>query len=212
MVQKEKPSQSQCLDDPQLLFQARCGALPDLGRPMPIPLRKAHAAQRGQLAHRLCVLRAGIAVAEIRAQVELQPFAHPGCLRHRFRILREARGHGLGRSQHVAEVAAALRLRAVERRVQPHRYERVLQGRAGARMSMNVSGCHARHLERARERLQPSVARAIVAQIWPLKLDPQALGAERFAQPPQRGFVMDTVQRAARETHQPLAVLEERLE
>src|SRR5436309_2542941 len=79
-------------------------------------------------------------------------------------------------------------------------------------MCVDVTGRHARHLEPAREQLQSAVASAIVAQKRSLQLDPEPLGAERIAQPPQRGLVVDAVQRAAREANQSLAVLEDRLE
>ncbi len=107
-------------------------------------------AQLDELAHRLVVLGAGIAVAEVAAQIEPQALGQPRRLGDRLRVLGEARRHRRRRGEHVAEVAAPLRLRGIERRVQAHRHERVLKRRARARVGVDVAGRHARHPEPSR--------------------------------------------------------------
>ena len=109
----------------------------------------------------------------------------------------------------MAEVAAPLGLGGIERRVQTHGHERVLQRRPRARVGVHVAGGHARNAEPPAEPRQPPVAGAIVAQERPLELDPQPIGPERLEQPPQRGLVVHAAQRAAAQADQSLGVIED---
>ena len=91
----------------------------------------------------------GIAVAEVAAEIEAQPLGQPHRLRHRLGMLGKASRHRRRRGEHVAEVAAPLGLRGIERRVQAHRHERVLERRPHARVRVHVAGGHARHAQAA---------------------------------------------------------------
>ena len=112
----------------------------------------------------------------------------------------------------MAVVAAALGLRGVERRVQAHRHQGVLQRRSRTRVGVHVAGRHARHAQPAREPLQPPVAGAVAVQERPLQLDAQVLGPERVEQPPQRRLVVHAAQRAPAQADEALGVLEHVIE
>ncbi len=212
MVQQEEPGQPQRVDDPELLHQTALRLRPDIGKRLLVALLEPRAAQLRELVHRRGILRARIPVAEVRAQIEAQALAQAGRLCDRLRILGKAGRHLRGRRQHMAEVPAPLRLRAVQRRMQPHRHERVLQRRPGARVGVDVAGDDARHPDAPREHLQAAVARAVVTQQGPLQLEAQTLGAEGLAQPAQCPLVVDAMPGATREAHQPVRVLEHRLQ
>ena len=109
----------------------------------------------------------------------------------------------------MAEVAAPLWLGGIERGVQAHGDQRVLQRRAGARVRVHVAGRHARHPEPLGHPLEPPVARPVVAQERPLELDPQAIRPERVEQAPKRELVVHAAQRAPAQADQPLGVLED---
>ena len=191
-VQQEEAGQAQRVDHPQLLLEPRVGGgrVRVAGR---VALPQPSPAQLGQLAERLLVVRPRVAVAEVGAQVEPQAGGQLARLRHRLRVLGEARRHRLRRGQHVREVAAPHRLRGVERRVMAQRRERVLQRRALARVRVDVAGGHRRHPQPGRQIGQRAVARAVVAQERPLQLDPQPVAPERPQQPPQRRLVVHPV-------------------
>ena len=196
VMEQEEPGQPEPLDDPKLLLEPglRLPARGDFASARVAGdtriVLQPRLAQLGQLAHRLGVLRSRIAIAEVAAQVEPQPLGQPRRLRHRLRVLREAAGHRRRRGQHVAEVAAPLGLRGIERGVQPHRDQRVLERRARAGVRVHVAGCHARHPEALGDPLEPPVARPIIAQERPLELDPQAIWSERVEQAPERELVV----------------------
>ncbi len=109
-MEEEESGQPQRLDDSQLVLKAG-GRLPAHARGRArVSLRKAGVAELREPAHRFLVFGAGIPVAEVAAQIEPQALAQPDRLRHRLGVLGKARRHGLRRGEHVAEVAAALRL------------------------------------------------------------------------------------------------------
>ena len=109
-------------------------------------------------------------------------------------------------------VAAAQRLRRIERRVVAQGDERVLQRRARARVRVDVARRHRRHPEPLGQPGQPAVARAVVALERPLQLDAQVLAPEGGQQPPQRRLVVHAVARAAAQADEPGGVLLERLQ
>ena len=109
-------------------------------------------------------------------------------------------------------VAAAQRLRRVERRVVAQRDERVLQRRARVRVRVDVARRHRRHPQPLGQPGEPAVARAVVALERPLQLDAQVVAPERGEQPPQRRLVVHALARAAAQADEPGGVLLERLQ
>ena len=182
------------------------------GGPGAVALVQPHAAQLRETPHRVGVLRARVAVAEVARQVEAQLLGEAHALAHRLGVLGEARRHRRGGGQHVAVVATPQRLAGVERGAVAQRHEGVLQLRATARVGVHVAARHARHPEAPGERLQRAVARAIVAGVGALQLHAQAVRAEGVQQPPRGGLVVHAAGGASREAHQPLAVLPHRLQ
>jgi hypothetical protein len=205
-VQEEEAGQAQRGDDPQLLLDARqrLRAVPVAGRVADLELR---AAGLRELAVGVLVLGAGIAVAEVRAQVEAQAVGEPARLGHRLGMVLEAGRHRRRGGEHVAVVAAPPRLRRVERLTEADRHQRVLQLGARARVGVDVAGGHAGEAQAARQLLEAPVARAVAAMERALKLDSQALGAEGLAQAAQGGFVVDPALGAAAEADEALGVI-----
>ncbi len=124
------------------------------------------------------VLLLGVAVAEFPGEVELEPLGEPHGLRHRLGVLGEAGGHQLGRGQRRAAVAAAPRLRLLQRLPPGDGDEGVLQAGAAAAVGMDVAGGDGGEAEARGEQGEPAVAGAVVTTVGPLQLDPQALAAE----------------------------------
>ena len=107
MVQQEEAREVELLDDPQLLLQPRGGG----GEPVPrVAVVQPHVAQLRQPALHPGVLGAGVAVAEVAAQIEPQALGQPRGLGDGLRVIGKASRHRSGRGEHVAEVATALRL------------------------------------------------------------------------------------------------------
>ena len=208
-VQQEEAGQAQRVDHPQLLLEPRVrgGHVLVAGR---VALPQLRPAQLGELAERLLVVGPRVAVPEVGAQVEPQAGGQLARLRHRLRVLGEARGHRLRRGQHVREVAAPHRLRGIQSRVMAQRRERVLQQRALARVRVDVAGGHRGHAQPRSQIGQRPVARPVVAQERPLQLDSQPVSTEHPQQPPQRRLVVHPAQSAAAQAHQPLGVLLDR--
>ncbi len=67
-----------------------------------IALVKACVTQFGELPQLARILGAGIAVGEVLAEIELERLSEPRRLRHRLRVLREARGHRRRGGEHVS--------------------------------------------------------------------------------------------------------------
>ena len=176
-MQEEEAGQPERGDHPQLLLQARArrGAVRVAGR---IALLEALRAQLGQRAVGLRVLRARVAVAEVLREVEGQPVGQRARLGDRARVVLEARRHRRRGGEHVGEVAAAHRLRGIERGVVAQGDEGVLQRRPRARVRVDVARGHGRHAEAAGQLGEAAVARAVVAVEGALELDPQVVGAE----------------------------------
>ena len=210
-VQDEEAGQPEPVDHAQLLLQPGVR-----GRAVRAAVRVAlgdqRPAQLGQRADRGRVLRARVAVAEIDREVEAQPLGERGRLGHRPRVVLEARRHRLRGSQHVRGVAAAQRLRRIERRVVAQGDERVLQRRARERVRVDVAGRHRRHAQPLGQPGEPAVARAVVALERPLQLDAQVLAPEGGQQPPQRRLVVHALARAPAQADEPGGVLLERLQ
>ncbi len=137
-MQQEEARQAEVADHAQLLLEPG-----DRVRATGIALLELGPAQLGQPAIGRRVLRAGVAVAEVLGQVELEPLGQPQRLGDRVGMIAKALRHVLGRSQHVGGVAAALGLGLVERGAQPDGDHRVLQRDAVARVSVHVAGGHA---------------------------------------------------------------------
>ena len=202
----KKPGRPSALDHPQLLLQARVrGAVAaDARRVAVVHLRPA---QLGELALRLAVLGAGVAVAEVDREVEAQPVGQRERLRDRVRMVGEAGRHRRRRREHVRGVAAAQRLRRVERRVVAQGDERVLQRRARVRVRVDVPRRHRRDAEPPGQLGQPAVARTVVALERALQLDAQPVAPEGAEQPAQRRLVADALARAPAQADEPLGVL-----
>ena len=90
----------------------------------------------------------------------------------------KARSHRLRACEHVAVVAAPLRLAAVEREVAADSDEGVLQRRAACRVGVDVAACHAGNAEQPRALAQLTAQRAVMARERALKFDPQIVTAE----------------------------------
>ena len=208
-VQEEEAGQAERVDHPQLLLQARArrGAVRVAGR---VALLEALRAQLGERAVGLRVIRAGVAVAEVLAEIEGQAVGERARLGDRARVVLEARRHRLRRGEHMGEVAAAHGLRGVERGVVAQRDEGVLQRRPRAGVRVDVARRHGRHAEALRQLGEAAVAGAVVAVEGPLELDPQVVGAEDPQQPPQARLVVDALARAAAQADEPGGVLLER--
>src|SRR4051794_8697329 len=183
--------------------------VPRAGR---VALGQAGPAQLRELARGLRILRAGIAVAEIRRQVEAQALGQRLGLRHRVLVPLEARGHRGGGREHVSGVAAAHGLRRVQREVVAQGDERILQRRARAGVRGDVAGGHRRDAEPPGHPGEHAVARAIVALEGALELHTQVVWPEAGEQPAQRRLVVDAVIGAAAQAHEPAGVLLERLQ
>ena len=132
------------------------------------------------------VLGAGVAVAEVAGQVEAQPLGA--------RRADSATASGWSRKRSAASaggdqgrggVAAPLPLGLVQRRAQPDRDQRVLQGEPRAVVGVDVAGGDAGDAEPLGQPRQPAVARAVAAPQRALQLDPEAVGPERREQPPR---------------------------
>ena len=208
-MQQEEAGEAERVDHPQLLLEprARRGGVRVGAR---VALLELDPAQLGELAERLLVLRARIAVAEVGVQVEDQARGELLRLGDGVRVLGEARRHRRRRGEHVREVAAAQGLGGVERRVVAQGDEGVLQRRPLARVRVDVAGGDGRHAQAAGQLGQRPVARAVVAQERPLELDAQAITAEAVEQRAQRRLVVDAVGGAAAQADEPGGVLDDR--
>ena len=210
-MQEEEAGQAERVDHPQLLLQprARRGAVRVAGR---VALLEALRAQLGERAVGRRVLGAGVAVAEVLAEVEGQAVGERERLGDRARVVLEARRHRLRGGEHVGEVAAAHGLRGVERGVVAQGDEGVLQRRPRAGVRVDVARGHGRHAEALRQLGEAAVAGAVVAMEGALELDPQVVGAEDPQQPPQARLVVDALARAAAQADEPGGVLLEHRE
>ena len=92
--------------------------------------------------------------------------------------------------------------------MQAHGYERVLQRRARTRVRVYVAGRHAPQVKPLGQPFEPPVACAIIAQERTLELDPEVLGPKTFSQPPNRGLVVHSTQRASAQADQAFGVVE----
>jgi hypothetical protein len=124
----------------------------------------------------------------------------------------EARRHRRRGGEHVGEVAAAQRLRGVQRGVAAQGDECVLQRRPRARVRVDVAGGHRRQAQPLGQLGEPAVARAVVAVERALELDAQSVGAEDPPQPLEARLVVDALARAAAQADEPGGVLLERRE
>ena len=184
-VEQEEPRQSQGADHPELLLQPP--PRPPPLAPIRVPVFQPGPADLGQRPVGVGVLRARVPVAEVAGQVEAEPLGDPGALRDGVGMLREAGGHRRRRGQMGRGVPTPLGLGLLERPLQAHRDQRVLKRRPRGVVHVDVAARHARNPEPPGEILQPAIARPVVAPERPLKLDPEALGAEGARQPaPQR--------------------------
>ena len=156
VVQQEEAGEPQRPDHPQLLVEP-APRLGELGRVRVAVLEPA-LADLGERVVGALVLGAGVAVAEVAGQVELDRSAIRPLSATASGWSRKQRGRGRGRrAQPGAGVAAAPRLGLLQRRPEPHRDQRVLQrarerracgrcrwrrtGRRAARRSARGGGC-----------------------------------------------------------------------
>ena len=210
-MQEEEAGEVEAVDEVDLLVGApQCGGAVAVA--VGIAVLQPGGAQLGQAARRRGVLRAGVAVAEVLAEIEVELLRETCGLGHRVGVVAEARGHGLRGGEHVGVVAAAQGLGGVERRVLADGHEGVLEQGAVAVVRVDVAGGHGGHAETLRERFQRPVAAAVVAQVGALQLDPQAVGAEGLAQAAQAAQVVHAAGRAAGQADEPIGVVEHLLE
>ena len=222
MVEQEEAGQPERADHAQLLLQAG-GRLASLER-VRVAVAEPRAAQLGELAVGVGVLGAGIAVAEVAREVELEPLREPLALEHRVGVVAKALGHLGGRRHHRAGVAAPLGLGLVERssaggprRTRPGGG----RGRGGAQCTLPVAthGTPSRCASSASARLRMRSwrqngrcsstrkrSRPKAAQQPPA--DPLGLQQIAALDPPGER----TVARASREADEPLGVALELLE
>jgi hypothetical protein len=208
VVQQEEPRQVELPDEPELLLQAGGRLRAQLGSRR-IAVVEQRRADLGELAVGLVVLGAGVAIAEVGGEVEPQRGRQARALRHRLRMVLEARCHRGRRREHVRVVAAPQRLGGIKRRVLADRHERVLEPRPCGRVGVDVAGRHARHAQPRGEVGQLAVAGAIVAMERALQLDPERVAPEDGQQRAGGGLVVDAVVGAPRQADQSLGVLGE---
>ena len=204
VVEQEEARQPELADHAQLLFQP-CACLAVLAV-VRIALVQPRAAQLGELVVGLGILRAGIAVAEVAREVELDPFREPRGLRDRVGMVGEPRRHVGGGDHHRCAVATALGLGLVEARQQAHRHERVLETRAVRMVGVHVARRNAGHAQPLGELREHAVARAVAAPERALELDAEALAPERGEQPIPVAHGR-AVARAAGQAQKPVRVL-----
>jgi hypothetical protein len=208
VVQEEEPGQVEVADQRELLVQPRRRRRAQ-GRAARVAAVEQRRADLRELAVGGVVLRAGIAVAEVGAEVEGQRGGQARGLGDRVRVVLEARGHRARRRQHVRVVATPLRLGGVERRVLADRHERVLQAGPRRLVRVDVAGRHARDAQPRGEIRQLAVAGAVVPVEGALQLDPERVGPEDGQQRAGGRRVVHAMGRAAREADQALGVLGE---
>ena len=182
-VQEEEAREPELADHRELLLEPPLG-LRRLGQPRVAEVEPP-AADLRQGAVGLRVLGAGVAVAELRGEVEAQALGQPRGLGHRLGVLGEARGHRRRRRQHRARVAAPQGLGLLERGVRPHGDQRVLELGPGTVVGVDVAGGDAGDPESLGDPGEPAVAGPVAPPHRPLQLDPQALGPEARQQPPR---------------------------
>ena len=221
-MQEEEAREPEPADHPQLLLEPplRLRALAGAG----VAELEAAAADLGQGAVGLGILRAGVAIAELVAEVEAQPLGEPRRLGDGLGVVGEAGRHLRRRGEHRARVAAPLGLALLERRVRAHGDERVLElgparGRGRGRCRWRRCATPSSSASSASRRLRARSRR----QKRPLELDPEALAPEARQQParerlgPPRLAALPApghgaVAGAAGEADEPLVALEQRSE
>ena len=105
------------------------------------------------------------------------------CRRRPHAVFGEAVGHLRRRAEDALAVAAPLALGAVQSRAVPDGHERVLEHGATLAVRVDVAGRHRLHAEGLGEIAQCCVAPRIAALVRTLKLDEEALTAERRGEP-----------------------------
>jgi hypothetical protein len=106
MVQQEEPGERELLDHDQLLFEPSAS----LSEPHSlVALAQACTAELGEASPSVWVLDAGVAVAEVRGEVEAQLLGERCTVRKRLRIIGEARCHRRRRGEHVGAVGPSYR-------------------------------------------------------------------------------------------------------
>ena len=172
---RKKPARPERVDDPQLLLEARVRRGRVRRCPPGSARRSAPSTARPAARSRLLVLRAGVAVAEVAAQVEAQARRRAAPVSATaLRVVGEAGGHRRRRGEHVGEVAAA---HAAPRRPAScggaGRRTRPAAARARARARGRCPWPRVGTPSRAGQLGQRAVARAVVALEGALELDPQ---------------------------------------
>ncbi len=119
-----------------------------------------------------------VAVAELRGEVELEPFREQDAPLRCGTVEREALEHLLGRAQVALTVPAPLRLAALERRAAADRDEDVLEQRAPRVVRVDVAGRDGLDAEVLGEVAQETEPTSISALVRPLQLDVEAIAAE----------------------------------
>ena len=214
-VEEEEAGEVEPADRRQLLAQSRLRLAP--ARVAQVALVHHVGADAGELPVGRLVLGAGVAVAEVRGEVEGEALGEADGLGDRARMLTEARGHRGGGGERRGRVAAAQRLARLQRFVQPDRDQRVLQVGARAGVRVDVAGGDGGNAEPLGKERQPAVARPVPAPVGTLQLDPEAVAAEGGEEPaPQllaerrvpalEGPRQRPVPRAPRQADEPLGV------
>ena len=175
-MQQEEAGQVQRLDDPQLLLEPRGRRV---ARTRVGARRSARAGARAQSSDSLRIAsRPPLPDSGSRDRCDRSKRSRSasravsatasGCSGKRAAI-------AAGEASTWLKLPAPLGLGGVERRVQAHGHERVLQRRPRAGVGVHVAGRHAGDAEPPRQPGQPPVARPVVAQERALELDPQPI-------------------------------------
>ena len=221
-MQQEEPREPEPADHPQLLLEPprRLGALAGAR----VAELQPPAADLGQRPVGVGVLGARIAVAELRGEVEAQALGEPRGLGDRVGVVGKARRHLRRRREHRARVAAPLGLRLLQRRVQAHGDERVLE--LGPAAVVGSGRCRSpRRRPRAARRAPPAsgCARGRAATAAAAARSGSARARRRRGEPPRERLRPSQVAAlpgagersgagAAGEADEPLVALEQRVE
>jgi hypothetical protein len=221
-VEEEEAGEAEGADRRQLLLELcfRPWLVLGLG---PVTLGQQRATELRQLAIDPWLLFPRVAVAELAAEIELEPLGDAQGLDDRVGMVGEALRHLPRRGQGGAAIAAAQRLGLLQRHPQSHSDEDVLQKGAPLTVRVDVAGGDGGHTQALGQPGEPPVASAIAAPKGPLQLKPEAVRPEGTQEPPGGlrsprriaplpGGGKHSRAGASREANQPLSMLFELLD
>ena len=217
MVEEEEAREPEPPDQRELALEAGARLRLQQTVASAVALAERVLADRGELADRGVgpVGEVGVAVAELRGEVERQPLGdRDRALGRRAVDAREALDHLAGCAQHRLAVAAPLALAPVERGAAADRDEHVLEKRAPRGVRVDVARRDRLDAEVLGQVAERDVPSRVAALVRPLQLDEEPLPPERGGEPGSavRVSEREPVARAAGEADEPLVQLRDGLE